>query len=123
MKRFLLLIFALTLILSGCTSAATVQNIDYKQAEKLIQQGNITVLDVRTEAEYNDGHIEGAILYPLQELLQGIDDRIDKNKKYLVYCRSGNRSREASKYLINNGFRNIYNLEHGILSWEGKIAH
>jgi rhodanese-related sulfurtransferase len=67
---------------------------------------NITLLDVRTLDEYKQGHIKNALLIPLDTLESNLD-KLPKNKKILIYCRSGNRSIEASRILKKHGFRPI----------------
>jgi len=97
------------------------ENLDSKSFYKMIQQEkNIVILDVRTPEEYDkDGHIPNSILIPVQVLPQHIKDLEKfKDKKILVYCRSGNRSSVASKFLEQNGFKNVYNLKYGIIDWK-----
>ncbi len=97
------------------------ENLDSKSFYKMIQQEkNIIILDVRTPEEYaKDGHIPNSILIPVQVLPQYIKDLEKfKDKKILVYCRSGNRSSVASKFLEQNGFKNVYNLKYGIIDWK-----
>ena len=79
------------------------------------------LLDVRTKAEYESGYIPGAINIPLGD----IDERVvsslpDKSRMILVYCRSGNRSRQASDKLSRLGYTNIIEIG-GINSWKGEI--
>ena len=76
------------------------------------------LLDVRTEDEYNSGHIGGAVLIPVGDLPGRIGE-IDayKNKPVMVYCRSGKRSMMAVEQLKSAGFKKIYNLKGGIISW------
>ena len=75
-------------------------------------------MDVRTEDEYNDGHIKGAILLPVQELEERLDE-LPVDKPIIVYCRSGNRSRNAAEILVVNGFEAVYDMG-GINSWTSK---
>jgi thioredoxin len=76
------------------------------------------ILDVRTPGEYYAGHIAGARLIPVQQLQARIKEIADhKNKKILVYCRSGNRSVVASEILVADGFKDIAHLRGGILDW------
>jgi len=89
-----------------------------KTAPGLIQNLNPLILDVRTLSEYRSGHLKNAILIPVQEL----DDRIQelessKDDAIFVYCRSGNRSTVASKLLIDSGFKRVYNLRDGMNGW------
>ena len=96
------------------------QSIDAKQAITLIENDdNVTLLDVRTIEEYKEGHIRDATLIPVQVLAQKIDMlKESKNKKILVYCRTGNRSISASRILEAHGFVPI-NVKGGIMSLQG----
>ncbi|NPA60523.1 MAG: rhodanese-like domain-containing protein [Epsilonproteobacteria bacterium] len=92
-----------------------------KEAMQMIknEKKNIIILDVRTEIEYaNDGHIKDAILIPVQNLQERLDElKKFKDYKILVYCASGNRSISASRILYANGF-NPYNINGGISNWK-----
>lgn len=102
------------------------ENISVQEAKELIEKGNVFVLDVRTPAEFNQSHIEEAILIPVSNafgsnlspdnLLKARTNEVPKNKKVLVYCRTGRRSIEASTVLANAGYQ-VYNMEGGIGSW------
>jgi rhodanese-related sulfurtransferase len=76
----------------------------------------VIVLDVRTENEYEAGHIAGAELVPLSELEQRTGE-LDKDDALLVYCKSGTKSVEASNILIQYEFESVYNMEGGINAW------
>jgi len=93
------------------------QSIDAKTAITLIENDdNITLLDVRTIEEYKEGHLKDATLIPVQSLSQNLAMlKSSKDKKILVYCRSGNRSISASRILESNGFTPI-NVKGGILN-------
>lgn len=91
---------------------------------KLAEDSNAVVLDVRTDDEVADGIIANAIhidIYKGQEFVDDIED-LDKSKNYYVYCRSGNRSGKACAIMEELGFENAYNLEGGILEWEGDLV-
>ncbi len=79
------------------------------------------LVDVREPKEYKQAHIPGALLLPLKEVETGIID-LDLEKDLIFYCRSGRRSRIAANLVADMGVpaRNIFNLEGGILSWQGK---
>ncbi len=89
-----------------------------QDAYKFIEDTSVSVLDVRTIEEYKISHIKNAVVIPVQELEKRISE-IDhlKNKKVLVYCRSGNRSKKALQILQQNGFIQLYHLEKGIKLW------
>ena len=85
-----------------------------KQAIQLIKNDkNITILDVREDDEYNSGHIAKSLHIPLDELETNLN-KIQKNKKILVYCRSGNRSITASRILKKHGYTPI-DIKDGII--------
>ena len=74
------------------------------------------ILDVRTQDEYNEGHLDKALLIPVDEL-EKVVDVLPKEKPIIVYCRSGGRSRKAAEILVENGFSKIYDMG-GILGWQ-----
>lgn len=93
-------------------------------ASQLENDKNAVVLDVRTDAEVADGIIPNAIhidIYKGQDFIDEIET-LDKDKNYYVYCRSGNRSGQACAIMEQLGFENAYNLEGGILEWEGDLV-
>ena len=88
---------------------------------ELDNDNSIILIDVRTQPEYNEGHIENSILIPLDELESRIINVVkDKNTKLFVYCKSGGRSKTASNLLIDLGYTNVYDLG-GILDWKYDI--
>lgn len=92
-------------------------------AEKLSNDPNAVVLDVRTEEEMEEGYIPDAInidIYQPQEFMEELEE-LDKSKHYYVYCRSGNRSRQACALMNSIGIANAFNLEGGVLEWEGDL--
>ena len=92
-------------------------------ASQLAEDSNAVILDVRTDAEVARGIIPNAIhidIYKGQLFVDEIE-ALDKSKNYYVYCRSGNRSGKACAIMLQLGFENAYNLEGGILRWEGDI--
>ncbi len=93
------------------------RNVTPFEAQRLINQPDILILDVRTPQEYNSGHIPGAKLVPLQ-YLPYIVGQLNRNQKILVYCRSGSRSLQACLYLSRLGFTNVYNMQGGIIAWK-----
>jgi len=91
---------------------------------KLNQDDNAIILDVRTEDEYNDGFIPGAInidIYKGQGFIYKVEE-LDKSKNYYVYCKSGGRSAQACNIMNQLGFENAYNLLGGIMEWDGEVV-
>ncbi|WP_084721983.1 rhodanese-like domain-containing protein [Sulfurovum lithotrophicum] len=99
---------------------ANFDSITAKQAQTLLSNDdNVTLLDVRTVPEYKSGHVRGAKLIPLDKLEANLDKlKSDKNKKIIVYCRSGSRSVSASRILEKHGFVPL-NVKQGMIGLLG----
>lgn len=124
---FIILIIASLLMISCSNSNQSVDEnetegkaimISPEEAkENLDEDSEIVLLDVRTPSEYESGHIEDAVLLPLDQLNEKASEVIpDQEKTYYVYCRSGNRSATAAQLLVDMGYENIYDLG-GISDW------
>jgi len=102
---------------------ANFESIDAKQAIYLLENDdNVTLLDVRTIEEYKSGHLRDATLIPVQVLSKNLGMlKQDKNKKIIVYCRTGSRSVTASRILEENGFTPL-NVKGGIIQLIGAGA-
>ncbi|MFZ2410743.1 MAG: rhodanese-like domain-containing protein [Candidatus Methanoperedens sp.] len=114
--------FILLAAVSGCLSTtkspekAQYVDITVQQAKEMIDRGEVFILDVRTQEEYDSGHIKGSVLIPVLDLDKRLNE-IPRDRKILVYCRSGHRSLQASEILVNNGFAQVYNMKGGIVEW------
>ncbi|MBQ3049190.1 MAG: rhodanese-like domain-containing protein [Oscillospiraceae bacterium] len=113
------------LLLAGCANP-TAQEIGYRQIgmdeamEIMENESDYIILDVRTPAEFSEKHIPGAINVPNESIgSDEIAELPDKEQLILVYCRSGNRSKQASEKLINLGYTNIVEFG-GINDWPGE---
>lgn len=104
----------------GVEVADAFPSITAEKAQSLIDKNkHLVILDVRTPGEFHAGHIEGAQLLDVTQdsmFLEGIKT-MDKSKTYLVYCRSGQRSRKACSLMQDQGISDVYNLEEGYLGW------
>jgi rhodanese-related sulfurtransferase len=101
------------------------ENFDLTPEEfKELLETDIQLVDVRTQEEYNEGHIQGAILLPVQELSPETLDNagIVKDKRVLLYCRSGGRSTHAGEHMLASGYK-VQHLAQGILAWRAKGFH
>lgn len=106
-------------MISNTKTTKQYNNLSAAEFTELIKKEEVIVVDVRTEAEYNRGHIKNSKLIPIDKFDKTMDgDPLPKDKKILVYCQSGNRSRTAASSLIVRGYSEVFNLKGGILSWE-----
>ena len=138
-SKFIIIGIILMLVMSSCTpnnkenidnieNIPAVENIFEEKEVKvtideakdiITEDSELFILDTRTQEEYDAGHIENAILIPYDQLemnleqLKGFED-----KPILVYCRTGNRSSQAVKTLIDNGFNKIYHMNQGYSKWK-----
>ena len=125
MKRIFALITVLLLV--GCSGGDDTAALSYTQitvdeaVEMMSQESGYIILDVRTAAEYAEGHIPNAINYANEDIGESAEEILpDKEQLILVYCRSGRRSKEASQKLVDLGYSNVYEFG-GIIDWTGKI--
>lgn len=127
MKRFsviLILIITCTAILYGCTSGGenkmknSYEQITPAEAKEIMDESDgYVILDVRTQEEYDEAHIDGAILIPDYEIADKAENILkDKNQLILVYCRSGRRSKNAASELVKLGYTNVKEFG-GIIDW------
>jgi rhodanese-related sulfurtransferase len=119
----LFLLLSLFVLMTACN--ATYKNVSVQDLAKAKETNHI-LLDVREVDEYEAGHVADSLLIPLGELASRIGEltthtaEISSNSDVPIYviCRSGNRSRQASDILIKAGFKDIRNVEGGILAWQ-----
>jgi phage shock protein E len=107
------------LALTSCSTGSSAKKVDPQGFYDATQQAGIVVLDVRTPAEFAEGHLPNAINVDFEsgsfeEELAGLD----KSATYAVYCRSGNRSGQATAVMSKAGFENMYDLQGGVLDWQ-----
>lgn len=112
-RRALLALLPLVL-LAACGPKGSYQNVGPEELYRALESGAV-VVDVRTPQEFAEGHVPGAINLPVENVVQWADT-LPKDKPVYLYCRSGNRSRQAAEYLKKKGYTNLYNLEGGILA-------
>ena len=107
MKKVLIL-GAFLFILTGCSeSKGTITKITCDKMKEMMKNSETVLLDVRTKEEYEEGHLDKAENRPLTK----IDElELDKSTPIIVYCKSGARSNDAAKLLIEMGYKNIYDL-------------
>lgn len=127
-KPFILLMLLCILIPTiSCTMAKedsdmTYEMINMAEAREIFEkEGDYIILDVRTWEEYNDGHIPGAICIPNETIgTEEITQLPNKEQVIYIYCRSGNRSKQAAAKLVELGYTNIVEFG-GMIDWSGPI--
>ncbi|TVR81746.1 MAG: rhodanese-like domain-containing protein [Saprospirales bacterium] len=103
---------------------AEYSDIDSSEFTAKMNSRESVIIDVRTPAEFNSGHIPNAVNIDLTSPnFQNEMGRLDKSKSYLLYCRSGARSSVAAKLLARKGYENVYNLNRGLMGWNGVLEN
>lgn len=124
-KNAIALFLLLSLFVTGCASpgAAAYRRVSMQEAvDMMADEAGYIILDVRTAQEFASGHIPGAMLLPNEDIgTEEIAQLPDKSQLILVYCRSGNRSKQAADKLVRLGYTNIVEFG-GINSWPGEIV-
>lgn len=107
----------------GTREKKVYMQITQDEAVKMMEEEkDYVILDVRTKEEYEAGHIPHAICIPNETIgTDEIEELPDKDQIILVYCRSGNRSKQASEKLLTLGYTRIYEFG-GIIDWKGQIV-
>ena len=127
MKKLILLLLAV-MLLTACgqdkenDQGAVYMNITAQEAKQIMdsEEGYI-ILDTRTQAEYDESHIPGAIVIPHDEITDRAEEELpDKDQLILVYCRSGRRSKIAAEALVELGYTNIKEFG-GIIDWPYEV--
>lgn len=125
MKKIIPFLMAL-LLLAGCgaqSEESTYRQVNAEEAAIMMEEeSSYIILDVRTTEEYSEKHIPGAINIPNETIgTEDIPELPDKEQLILVYCRSGNRSKQASEKLVKLGYTNIVEFG-GINDWTGETV-
>ena len=125
MKKIIPFLMAL-LLLAGCgaqSEESTYRQVNAEEAASMMEEETgYIILDVRTAQEYSEKHIPGAINIPNETIgTEDIPELPDKEQLILVYCRSGNRSKQASEKLVKLGYTNIVEFG-GINDWTGETV-
>jgi rhodanese-related sulfurtransferase len=126
--KYLPVIYVIAVLIVGSCNQKTIEQTPVKEfpnitvadvQKKINAKNNILLLDVRTVTEFDGplSHIAGAVLLPIQELEQRVDELNEhKEKEIIVICRSGNRSQTGTRILISHGF-NAVNMLGGMEAW------
>ena len=108
-------LFGVLMLNQNSAEGVTAQTISPNAYQSDFEATQHLLLDVRTPAEFNEGHIEGAVNIPVEALASRISE-VPTNQPIVVYCRSGNRSAQAGDILTEAGYTDVYDMG-GIISW------
>lgn len=119
---FLIIIVGIVVFNNQDASKGRYMKISAKEAYQIMNNNNeVVIIDVRTQEEYDEGHIKGALCIPNETITSQINDELpNKQQEILVYCRSGNRSQQAANKLIDLGYTNVKDFG-GIIDWSYEI--
>jgi len=106
--------------LSACGGGGSVHLVDAATFADEITKPGVTVIDVRTPAEYAAGHIQGAVNIDVQGDFESAIASLDTSKTYAVYCHSGSRSGMATSIMDGAGFTDVYDLDGGTSMWQAQ---
>ena len=124
-KRWIRVCFVIMVALfaAGCSQSPAGASVDVSvdEALRLWQAKEAILIDVRTPAEYREGHIPGVVNIPLAEIEKRLGE-IPKDKKVVLICRTGNRSAQGTKFLRGKGFENVFNSTGGMSTWKGPVT-
>ena len=119
MKKLIAVLIASIFTLTACGATGAVTTMNVSDFAKKISDTSIVLLDVRTPAEFAAGHIAGATNIDFESgTFESDIQKLDKSKIYAVYCRSGNRSGQATALMAKDGFKTIFNLDGGLINWQ-----
>ena len=134
LRKIIILLTAVSVVIpySGCTTnngsqptagSQIIEEITVTEAYNMVMentdQAGFIILDVRTPSEFASGHIAGSILIDFNASgFRTEVDKLDKSKRYLVYCRTSNRSGQAVSIMKDLGFKKVYDMDGGIVAWE-----
>ena len=112
------------MMMIGCDNSAATKGFDSVDATRfaeVIDNEQVQIIDVRTPAEFNEGHIPGAVNIDIDgKEFEAKVAELDKSRPVAVYCRGGRRSKEAATYMVGCGLE-VTELAEGILSWKGEV--
>lgn len=115
---------AMSLLAAGCGSIGKkYESISQEEAAEIMASGQeIQIVDVRTQKEFDEAHIPGAISLPIEDIREGKLELLpNKEQEILIYCRTGRRAEDASQLLGEAGYTNVKEFG-GILTWEGDVV-
>ena len=110
------------LFCAGCGEKQAYTKMEMDKAQEVIEAGtDALIVDVRTQEEYDKGHIPGAVLVPIDDIEAGkLEALPDKNREMVVYCWTGRRSEKSAAALAEDGYSHVCDIG-GFIDWQGEV--
>ena len=123
MKKLFYILGVALVMMTACSNDKGYTSVSVDEFAKVIADNQVQLIDTRTEAEFNEGHIPGAINIDVNEFdfESKVDQKIDKTRPIALYCRGGRRSKIAAERIVALGYDDITELNTGFLSWTGEV--
>ena len=123
MKKLFYIFGVALVMMTACSNGKGYTSVSVDEFAKVIADNQVQLIDTRTEAEFNEGHIPGAINIDVNEsdFEAKVGQKIDKNRPIALYCRGGRRSKIAAERIVAVGYDDITELNTGFLSWTGEV--
>ena len=123
MKKLFYILGVALVMMTACSNGKGYTSVSVDEFAKVIADNQVQLIDTRTEAEFNEGHIPGAINIDVNEsdFESKIGQKIDKTRPIALYCRGGRRSKIAAERIVALGYDDITELNTGFISWTGEV--
>lgn len=123
MKKLFYIFGVALVMMTACSNGKGYTSVSVDEFAKVIADNQVQLIDTRTEAEFNEGHIPGAINIDVNEsdFEAKVGQKIDKTRPVALYCRGGRRSKIAAERIVALGYDDITELNTGFLSWTGEV--
>ena len=123
MKKLFYILGVALVMMTACSNGKGYTSVSVDEFAKVIADNQVQLIDTRTEAEFNEGHIPGAINIDVNEsdFESKVGQKVDKNRPIALYCRGGRRSKIAAERIVALGYDDITELNTGFISWTGEV--
>ena len=123
MKKLFYIFGVALVMMTACSNGKGYTSVSVDEFAKVIADNQVQLIDTRTEAEFNEGHIPGAINIDVNEsdFEAKVGQKVDKTRPVALYCRGGRRSKIAAERIVALGYDDITELNTGFLSWTGEV--
>lgn len=123
MKKLFYIFGVALVMMTACSNGKGYTSVSVDEFAKVIADNQVQLIDTRTEAEFNEGHIPGAINIDVNEsdFEAKVGQKVDKTRPIALYCRGGRRSKIAAERIVALGYDDITELNTGFLSWTGEV--